>query len=158
MKFQSISSSQQYGWLLKMGMMLFCLKQAMRWVYNLGVDTIIIFNHDPLQKKHCSSSSRNLSSENNSKNNFVRIFAQFFAQLFQQTFTKEKNMETLSCSNQLYTSVTATFIWRGGVNVNAWTQKKFLAFLLFILFVTRCLSLPVLLQVRTLWFVYIEGK
>ena len=33
-----------------MGMMLFCLKQAMRWVYNLRVNTIIIFNHDPLQK------------------------------------------------------------------------------------------------------------
>ena len=61
-------------------------------------------------KKHCSSSSPNQSSENNSKNNFVRIFAQFFAQLFQQTFTKEKNMETLSCSKQLYTSVTARFI------------------------------------------------
>ena len=49
MKFHSISSSQLYGWLSKMGMMLFCLKQAMRWVYNLGVNTIII-NHDPLQK------------------------------------------------------------------------------------------------------------
>ena len=50
MKFHSISSRQLYGWLSKMGMMLFCLKQAMRWVYNLGVNTIIIFNHDPLQK------------------------------------------------------------------------------------------------------------
>ena len=36
-------------------------------------------------------------------------------------------METLSCSNQLYTSVTATFIWRGGCQCQCLNTKKILS-------------------------------
>ena len=158
MKFHSISSSQKYGWLSKMGMMLFCLKQAMRWVYNLGVNTIIIFNHDPLQKTIVPPPLETCLPRTIQRTTLFESLPNSLHNSFNKLSQRRKTWKHFPVQINCTQVLQQHSYGGGGVNVNAWTQKKLLAFLLFKLFVTRCLSLPVLLQVRTLWFVYIEGK
>ena len=149
MKFHSISSSQKYGWLSKMGMMLFCLKQAMRWVYNLGVNTIII-NHDPLQKNIVPPPLETCLPRTIQRTTLFESLPNSLHNSFNKLSQRRKTWKHFPVQINC-TQVLQQHSYGGGVSMSMPEhKKKLLAFLLFKLFVTRCLSLPVLLQVRTL--------